>query len=708
MAVETTAVAAGRRTWGRMEFQLAIAAILLIALGVAGAVLGTRFLVSEWERDLRAWQVRLGIIAESRFAAVDAWLTSQFDDLAGLAENDSLQLYVTQVAQAGTGGDQADIVQAQTEYLRNLLEATAARTGFLDRGAEVNVGANLPQVGTSGIALLDAKGQVLAATRGLPPLTGGLHDFVAGLKPAQRSLLDLYADSAGRPAMAFAVPIFAVQGNRDAESQVGIVIGVKEVADDLYPLLRQPGETSETARAVLIRRTDAGIEYLSPLRDGTPPLTLKVPADTADLDAAYAIEHPGGFAIRHDYRNRQVLVAGRAFSAAPWVLMYTVAYDEALGDSELRYRWLLAALFAGLGVLLATLVAVWSHGNSRRTADAAARFRDMASRFEDQRNLLRLVTDSQPTGIFILDPEGNYRFANREAGRRAGIAADDMTGKPIGNVLGPEAAKRYLSLNREVLESNKPLSETVRLSDEAGLRVVQTDHIPVAASLDLPQSVLVVENDVTEAVTERERRARTLSQLVRTLVGIVDRRDPFAADHSQRVALLARSIAAEMALPEQDIETAETAGNLLNLGKILVAPELLTQSGELSEQDRQKVRHSMQTTADLLEGIEFDGPVVETLRQAQARWDGAGTPALAGDAILVTARIVAVANAFVGMVSRRAYREPLGIDRAVDALLAQVGKAFDRRVVAALIGYLDNHGGRTQWAGLDRMSPGAA
>jgi HD-GYP domain-containing protein (c-di-GMP phosphodiesterase class II) len=116
----------------------------------------------------------------------------------------------------------------------------------------------------------------------------------------------------------------------------------------------------------------------------------------------------------------------------------------------------------------------------------------------------------------------------------------------------------------------------------------------------------------------------------------------------------------------------------------------------------------MQTSADLLDGIEFDGPVVETLRQAQARWDGTGTPAVAGDAILVTARIVAVANAFVGMVSRRAYREALGIDRAVDALLAQVGKAFDRRVVAALIGYLDNHGGRTQWAGLDRMSPGAA
>jgi len=708
MATDVKAAAEPRRPWGRMEIQLAIAAVLLIALGIAGGALGLRFVADEWQRDLRGWQIRLGIIADSRAAAIDAWLAGQFDDLNALADNDSLQLYVTQVAQPAGGTDQTDVVEAQTEYLRNLLEATAARTGFLDRSTNVGVAANLQQVGTAGFALLDAKGQMIVATRGIPPLTGRLRDFVTALKPAQRGLLDIYPDSAGRPAMAFAVPIFAVQGNRDAESQVGVVVGVKEVGDELYPLLRQPGETGETALTAIVRRSGAAIEYLSPLRDGTPPLTLKVPADAADLDATFAMENPGGFALKRDYRNRSVLVTGRSFSAAPWTLIYTIGYDEALGGSEARRRWLLAAMFAGLGVLLATFVAVWSHGNSRRTADAAARYREMADRFEDQRNLLRLVTDSQPTGIVIIDTEGHYRFANRQAGRNAGIPADDMTGKAVANVVGPEVAKRYLSLNRQVLDSQKALSETVRMETEAGLRVVQTDHIPVAASTELPESVLVVERDITEAVTERERRARILSQLVRTLVGVVDRRDPFAADHSQRVALLTRAIATEMNLSEQDIETAETAGNLLNVGKILVAPELLTKSAELSDEDRQKVRHSMQTSADLLDGIEFDGPVVETLRQAQARWDGTGTPALAGEDILVTARIVGVANAFVGMVSKRAYREALGVDRAIDALLAQVGKAFDRRVVVALVNYLDSRGGRAQWSSLDQPSPGTA
>jgi PAS domain S-box-containing protein len=682
-----------------MNVSLIVAALLLVALSVIGGLLARNFVREEAQRDLRVWQVRLGIVADSRFAAVDSWLNRQFDELTGLAENASLQIYMTELAAAGDDQSKRDVVEAQTDYLRNLLEATAVRVGFATGQAGGGFAANTQRTGTAGLALLDANGQIVVATETMPPLSGPLRDFVGGLKPAQRNLLDLHLNAAGRPTMAFSVPVFAVQGDRDAASQIGVVIGIKEVGDELYPLLHQPGETNETASAVLVRRQGTAIEYLSPLPDGTPPLTLKIAANTPDLDAAFAIDKPGGFEEHRDYRNRAVLVTSRSFTTAPWTLMQSITSSEALGDSKARLQRLWAALILGMALLAVALLAVWRHGTSQRATEAAVRYRTLAGQFEDQRNLLRLVTDSQPTGIVILDAEGRYRFANREAAQTAGIPVEDMSGKPIANVLGPEAAKRYLTLNRQALDSGKVVSDVMRLEGDGRLRVLQSDHIPVSLKKDAPPSVLVVERDITEAVTERERRSRILGQIVRTLVGVVDRRDPYAADHSQRVAVLARAIATEMGLPEREIETAETAGNLLNLGKILVAPELLTKSGELSDEDRRKVRHSIQTSADLLQGIEFDGPVVETLRQAQAHWDGSGSPAgLVGDDILVTARIVGVANAFVGMVSRRAYREALDIDRALEVLLSQVGKAFDRRVVAALINYLDNRGGRAHWA----------
>ena len=102
--------------------------------------------------------------------------------------------------------------------------------------------------------------------------------------------------------------------------------------------------------------------------------------------------------------------------------------------------------------------------------------------------------------------------------------------------------------------------------------------------------------------------------------------------------------------------------------------------------------------ADLLDSVEFDLPVVKVVRQLQERWNGSGYPdGLKGDEIDLSARIVATANAFVGMVSARAYRKPLSIKEAVNILFKDTDAAYDRKVVAALMDYVENHGGGESW-----------
>ncbi len=180
-------------------------------------------------------------------------------------------------------------------------------------------------------------------------------------------------------------------------------------------------------------------------------------------------------------------------------------------------------------------------------------------------------------------------------------------------------------------------------------------------------------------------------------MGVVDRRDPYAAHHSERVGALARRLAEEVGVSPAEAEAARIAGTVMNLGKILVPEGVLTREAPLSDAERRKVRESLQATADLLQDVEFDAPVVDTLRQAQERVDGSGPRGLAGDRILMPARIIAVANAFVGMVSPRAHRPGMDLDAAVGQLMDGVGTAYDRGVVAALVSYLDNRGGRAEW-----------
>jgi hypothetical protein len=69
----------------------------------------------------------------------------------------------------------------------------------------------------------------------------------------------------------------------------------------------------------------------------------------------------------------------------------------------------------------------------------------------------------------------------------------------------------------------------------------------------------------------------------------------------------------------------------------------------------------------------------------------------AGDDILKTAQICAVANTFVGLISPRSYREGMDFTKAVDILQGDVDHQFSRGVVAALVSHLENKGGREAW-----------
>ena len=137
---------------------------------------------------------------------------------------------------------------------------------------------------------------------------------------------------------------------------------------------------------------------------------------------------------------------------------------------------------------------------------------------------------------------------------------------------------------------------------------------------------------------------------------------------------------------------------LSNLGKIFIPEEILTKTEDLSAEERAMLGKAYLTTVDLLEGVEFEGPVVETIRQFGETWDGRGPLGLKEEEVIISARILAVANAFVGMASTRAYRKAMPFEKAADILMGDAGTRYDRRAVTALLNFLENRDGMTRWA----------
>jgi PAS domain S-box-containing protein len=518
----------------------------------------------------------------------------------------------------------------------------------------------------------------------------------------ERAMRDIYEGTAGHPSIAFVAPIFMLQREGDPAAQIGHVIGIKLVEEELYGRLIQPGTTEASAEALLVRETPSTVEYLSPQADGTAPLKRSLALDTTDLAAAFAIEKPGGFGLKRDYRgDREVLVTSRDVSLAPWTLLYKVDRDEAMAGSDSRRDGIIITFILVIAVVGTALLAVWYMASSARATDMAANLKDLVRRFDAQQKFLRLVTDSQPNEIAIIDESSTYRFGNKKVADRAGIEASEVAGKTLAAMVGPVQAKLIEKLNREAMAEGAPVTDVHReenADDAEKFKVIQSEHIPLGETLGMPPGVLMVSEDITEAVMEREKREKTMRELVNTLVTVVDRRDPYSAHHSTRTAEVARAISNEMDLEEVLIETADIAASLMNLGKILVPQELLTADRKLTTEERMLIRNSTLTSADLLEGIDFGGPVAQTLGQMLEFVDGSGVPnGLGGDDILKTAQICAVANTFVGLVSPRSYREGMDFIKAVDILQGDVDHQFSRGVVAALVSHLENKGGKADW-----------
>jgi PAS domain S-box-containing protein len=682
-----------------------LTAIVLVALAVGGVAGVFWFIDNERARDHQAWQVRLGIVADSRAAAVTEWVDEQYAVLRELSENASLQLYMTELMLSE--GDRSQITDepAQASYLRNLLVASADRAGYAAPTSAGEVSANVEKAGVAGLALTDANGDALVATPAMPPITGKLRAAVAAMSEGDPGIVDIYIGLTGLPTMAFITPVYAVQGDTSGSEFIGLVIGVRIIGDDLFEKLQQPGETEQTAETYLVRINKPNVEYLSPLMDGTGPLKRRLAQNTPDLAAGYVLETAGGFGIKRDYDGTEVLVTGRPLTAVPWTLVRKITTAEALADTDTRLTTMLVVFLMLIGGMSVTLIAVWRHGTSIRAAEAAEGFRISAERFGNLSKFLKVVTDGQPTSIMAVTDTGVISFANYQASVGTGITHEEMLGKTMSSVIGPIRGKYYLDYNAEIIRDREEIlagegrvSHEKTFEDENGRHIIRSYHIPLRPDRDYPPGCLMILDDISELVEQRERRSQIMNQLVSTLLTVVGRRDPFTADHALRVSDVAEAIAKEMELEDEAVQTSGIAGKLMNLGKTLVPVEILSKEGALTEEEMRIVRDSVQVSADLLQEVDFDGPVVDTIRQVQEKWDGSGPKGLPGEELHMSASIVAVANAFVGMASARPYRAGMDFDKACGILIGLGGKEFSRKPVAALVNFIENRGGRDRWA----------
>jgi HD-GYP domain-containing protein (c-di-GMP phosphodiesterase class II) len=165
------------------------------------------------------------------------------------------------------------------------------------------------------------------------------------------------------------------------------------------------------------------------------------------------------------------------------------------------------------------------------------------------------------------------------------------------------------------------------------------------------------------------------------------------AEHSHRAADIARAVALELELDALDATEVELVAVLHDVGKLAIDPELLDFPGRLSDVQLRRMRRHTIEGEELLARTAGLEQLAVPVRATHEAWDGSGYPdGLRGDEIPLTARIVAVVDAYDAMISARAYRRALSHREAVRRLRAGAGAQFDPGVVEALLRVLRGEG----------------
>ncbi|HET6866525.1 MAG TPA: HD domain-containing phosphohydrolase [Solirubrobacteraceae bacterium] len=193
-----------------------------------------------------------------------------------------------------------------------------------------------------------------------------------------------------------------------------------------------------------------------------------------------------------------------------------------------------------------------------------------------------------------------------------------------------------------------------------------------------------------------------LDQIADGFAAVVDAKSPWTHEHCDRVCSLAIGMAQLMDFDELSLRALRRAALLHDLGKLSISSRILDKPGPLTEDERARFREHPLLAERILGRVPS---FVELARVASAhheRLDGSGYPrGLAGDALTMPMRVLAVADVYEALISDRPYRPAHPWHEALDLMRADVPERLDAQAFAALEELLRNHtvGGASQFIG---------
>ena len=208
-------------------------------------------------------------------------------------------------------------------------------------------------------------------------------------------------------------------------------------------------------------------------------------------------------------------------------------------------------------------------------------------------------------------------------------------------------------------------------------------------------TIQTIHDVISEFRTHEKRRKQMTTSTIETIASAIDARDEYTGGHSERVGfyaqLLAREVASEYMLSEEDVLRIHYIGLIHDIGKIGVAESVLNKAGKLTDEEFSLMKRHTEIGYEMISslGNEIEG-VLDGIRSHHERYDGNGYPdGLKGEEIPLVARILCLADSYDAMTSNRVYRKRLTSEEVRSELVTCSGTQFDPKLSEVFLRLLD-------------------
>lgn len=218
--------------------------------------------------------------------------------------------------------------------------------------------------------------------------------------------------------------------------------------------------------------------------------------------------------------------------------------------------------------------------------------------------------------------------------------------------------------------------------------------IDVLSTRRMELNEALVQAEKAKFIDELNAKNKELEELshetFEAIAKAIDANDPYTAGHSRRVAEYAKMIASRMDFSPDEVEEIYYAGLIHDVGKLGIDNKIINKNGKLTDDEFAEIKRHPLLDYEILKGISIKGKFADGAKCHHERIDGRGYPnGLNGESISPLARIIAVADAYDAMTSKRSYRDVLPQAAVREQIEKGIGTQFDPTVARIMLDMID-------------------